>query len=70
MEPQSISKMVLQHDKDLYRGDPPGTGMTTRMALAEQTIEKLERNVNRLLFASVTMLLSILGDLAKNAFFK
>lgn len=69
MEQRALNDMVSRHDQDLYRGDPPGTGLTTRVALLEQEIEKMARNLNKLTFCCVTLLLGILGQLIKAALF-
>lgn len=65
----SLKTMVERHDEDLYRGDPPGTGLTTRMALVENDIAKLSRNANKLVFAAVTTLLAVVADVISRHFF-
>jgi hypothetical protein len=68
--PDALVRMVHRHDDDLYRGDPPGTGLTTRMALVEASLEKLARNTNKLIFAAVAMLLTVVAEMIKNHFIR
>jgi hypothetical protein len=59
----SLHEMVYKHDEDLYRGNPPGTGLTTRMAIVENELDKLAKNANKLLIAAVTTLLTVVGQI-------
>lgn len=61
--------MVLKHDEDLYRGNPPGTGLTTRMAISEDRQEKMSRNLNKLLWVCVGLVATVVAELIKNALF-
>jgi hypothetical protein len=64
-----IDEMVYKHDEDLYRGNPPGTGLTTRMAIVEKELDKLAKNANKLLIAAVSTLLTVIGQFIYRAIF-
>ncbi|HVW78790.1 MAG TPA: hypothetical protein VHB45_14350 [Alloacidobacterium sp.] len=65
-----ISAMVLRHDEDLYRGNPPGTGLTTRVAVVEAELARFGRNANKLVWSVVGLLVAVLAELVKGFFLK
>ena len=62
-ENSSIPRLVAKHEEDLYRGDPPGTGITTRLARLEFEVEKLTKNTNRLVFAVLGAVLLVVAQI-------
>ena len=66
---EQIVGMVYKHDEDLYRGNPPGNGLTTRMAIVEKELDKLAKNANKLLIAAVTTLLTVVGQILYKVLF-
>jgi hypothetical protein len=70
LEQRALIEMVRKHDEDLYRGDPPGTGLTTRMALIEREVGKLAHNSNKLLWAALLTLLGVIAEIFKSVIIK
>jgi len=57
--------------KDAYLGEgksnPP---MTTRMALVEETLDRVTRNLNKATWLAVAALVGLTADIIKSIFFK
>lgn len=57
--------------KDTYLGEgksnPP---MTTRMALVEETLDRVTRNLNKATWLAVAALVGLTADIIKSIFFK
>jgi len=47
MEPVAIRELVYKHDEDLYRGDPAGTGIVSRLVTIEKSLERQSKNIDK-----------------------
>lgn len=56
--------LIKKHDQDLYDGDKSSPGLTIRMALVEQELDKMTRNINKLVWIVVAAVLERLFDVA------
>lgn len=52
-----IRRMVDRHDQDLYRGNGK-PGLTTRMALMEDCVEKISKNLNKITWLLVAAIIT------------
>lgn len=64
-------RMVDRHDQDMYRGDGDNRGITTRMAMVENDIEKvredyseMSNNLTWIVRLAVGTFLSAIGSMA------
>ena len=57
-----MDAMVRKHENDLYRGNGK-PGLTTRMALTEERVEKIEAQFFQIKWMFVGIFLTVIGDL-------
>jgi len=50
METAELIYTVNKHDEDLYRGDPAGTGIVSRLVTIEKSLERQSKNIDKLIF--------------------
>lgn len=62
----SVAEMVQRHEKDLYRGNGK-PGLTTRMALMEDCVEKISKNLNKITWlivsSAITAVIAVCVDI-------
>lgn len=63
---QEVARLAHKHDQDLYHGNGK-PGLTTRMALMEDIVEKISRNLSKIVWlivgAGITGIAGIVVDI-------
>lgn len=58
-----LTRVVMQHDQDLYRGDKDNPGLTIRMATMEDRVDRTNDNMKWIVRLAVGSLFTAVGTI-------
>jgi hypothetical protein len=57
---EALEKRATELEQDMWRGDNHNPGITTRMALVENVVEKISKNLQKIVWLLVATIVGII----------